>query len=1057
MARLPRVAALVVAVAGLVAAVYAQLQLVGGVEAARWGLLAAAVATAVASWASLRGRPASLWREAPRLAEVVAVGGLLAAGIWLRVVGFDRVPSGMNHDAAWNGMYATAIRSGAEYTPYVAAAWGRETLFMYLIAPFQEWLGISAAAVQAASIVAGVAALIPLYLLARDLFGRAAGLAALAFFAASGWHWVFSEVGWRCITVPPLETLALLFLWRSLERGGWARWLGAGAFAAASIYTYNAGRIVPAMVAVLALWYLAFHRDRWRSILGGGGLAAAAFAAVGGPMLWYAANNWAKFQGRAAHLLDQSQRQTGLAENLWSALWMFNLSANGNDFFLAEPLLETLAAALFVIGLAVLALRIRRPEAQFVLVGFAMALVPGLLSFPNGNRCITAMPFVYVTVGLAAAQLARSFSSLLRAGAARWVAVALLTLAFASAFYATYTAYVGARRLPLHGVSADATAAGEFLGRFGEDYRAYAVSGAWPRYTLLYLGYTHGDPLEPDIVLGRTFAEIERQLSRYGRKGVVLVGDLSPAGEEARRGIKTIFADAREEPVPAARLGGQVVARAVVVEPREAVRTAPWSNRTRVLAVGPGVDGGAAGAHCTAPRSTESGFSVRFRIMVPEQPAAGGGRFELLSACPAPSAAARFSISGKGLVLDAPTGVVLVEPSDLQVGRWYDLGMAIDRTGRTRVLVDGKVVDLGPWHERPARIAGFAVGVSGAADGMPKLYVDDFATIRENVPPESPWWQVEPREGDLKTEIETFEGLPVGDLAGRPGWHGGDLRWAVRSGPAGPGAGDEETTNAFDGGHGTSPGKFDEPMGVGIDRHGNIYVSERLNHRVQKFSADGTYVGEWGVLGSAPGEFREPLDLAVDGDRVYVMDTWNTRLQVFDLTGNYLFQIGPDPEIGKPRGIFVRDGRIYLANSGRDNILVYDTDGKAVAKFPPPEGSTLQQVVDLVVDSKGRIYVNNSQGGRIEIFSASGERLGALPVADWDAESLKEFYMAIDGDDVIYISDWGLSRVRRMRTDGTELPAIGPKMNRPSGLALFGNRLIVAARGDNALRAIDVP
>src|SRR5690606_7557710 len=138
----------------------------------------------------------------------------------------------------------------------------------------------------------------------------------------------------------------------------------------------------------------------------------------------------------------------------------------------------------------------------------------------------------------------------------------------------------------------------------------------------------------------------------------------------------------------------------------------------------------------------------------------------------------------------------------------------------------------------------------------------------------------------------------------------------------------------------------------------------------------------------------------------YVMDTWNTRLQVFDLTGNYLFQIGPDPVLGKPRGITVRDGLVYIANSGPDNILVYDTAGKPLAKFPPPETSTLKQIVDLVVDSQGRIYVNNSQENRIEIYSPEGERLGAIDVAGWATPNLKEFYMAIDADDVIHVGDW---------------------------------------------------
>ncbi len=1050
--------AIAVVLSGLGAAGYGQrlLGVPGGGGNAVWllfaGVVSAALATILARWRASD----VVWADAPGYVEVASVTVLFVVGAWIRIAGFDRIPAGMNHDAAWNGMYATSLRFGAEFSPYAAAAWGRETLFMYSIAPFQSWLGGSAAAVEAASIAAGLAALIPLYLLARDLFGRFAGIAALGFFSVSGWHWVFSQAGWRCITVPPLETLALFFLWRSLRRGGAALWLCCGAFAGASIYTYNAARIVPPMIGVLALWYLALHRDRWRSILRGGTLAALSFLAVGGSMLWYAANNWVKFQGRAAHLLDQSQREIGLIENLSSAFWMFNFSGNGNDFFVQEPLLEPLAGVLFLFGLALLIGRIGRTSAQFVLGGFLLSLIPGLLSFPNGNRCITAMPFVYVTVGYGAAELARLLGSAFRGGAVRWVSGVVVLACLVQATAATYANYLGTGRRQIRGFSPEATAVGEYLGRFGEDYRVYAVSGSWPRYTLSYLGFTHGDPLEPEIVIGRSFKEVENQLSRFGRKGLVLVGDLSATGAEAREGIKQIFADAREESVRASRLGGAEVARAVIVEPRQAVRTAPWSNRSRVLAVFPGDREGGKGVRCVDARPTAGGFSARVRMMVPDAAPAAGGFVGISGSCRRAESALRFTYSTEGLVVDGPTRRILVEPSALQSGRWHDLGLSVDAQGKLAVMIDGETVELGAWVDRPDEIGGFVVSASGQGGGSPTLYVDDFATIAEVVPADNTWWQVASPANESRTRLESFEGLPVGDLSGRPGWHGDGVSWEIRPGPAGSGPAAVVATNGFDGGRGRSPGKFDEPMGVGMDTAGNIYVCERLNHRMQKFAPDGTFLGEWGVLGAEPGEFREPLDVSVVGERVYVMDTWNTRLQVFDLTGNYLFQIGPDPEIGKPRGIFVRGDRIYLANSGRDNILVFDHEGALLAKFPPPGTSTLEQIVDLVVDSQGRIYVNNSQVGRLEVFSAEGERVGTIAVPGWDASSLKEFYMAIDADDVIYVTDWNIGRVRRFRTDGSELPPIGPRMSRPSGLAVQGDRVVVAARGDNALRVVEL-
>ena len=132
--------------------------------------------------------------------EWLAVGVLVGVGVLFRFIHFSTVPEGMNHDAAWYGMYAIYINQGAPYTPYVAAGFGRETMYMYIVSPFVGWLGNTQEAIQLASTLCGVAALVPLYLLARAMFGTRVALIALAFLAVSGWHGVFSRVGWRVIT-----------------------------------------------------------------------------------------------------------------------------------------------------------------------------------------------------------------------------------------------------------------------------------------------------------------------------------------------------------------------------------------------------------------------------------------------------------------------------------------------------------------------------------------------------------------------------------------------------------------------------------------------------------------------------------------------------------------------------------------------------------------------------------------------------------------------------------------------------------------------------------------
>src|SRR5215831_17007555 len=137
-----------------------------------WVLLAALLALC-ALWMVAERSAAPGAADRPPLGgrrEWLAVGALCALGIACRIVHFSSVPGGMNHDAAFNGMYALGVLQGAPYTPYISAAWGRETLFMYLCTPLVAWLGNVPEPIQIAATLVAVATLPVFYLFARALF-----------------------------------------------------------------------------------------------------------------------------------------------------------------------------------------------------------------------------------------------------------------------------------------------------------------------------------------------------------------------------------------------------------------------------------------------------------------------------------------------------------------------------------------------------------------------------------------------------------------------------------------------------------------------------------------------------------------------------------------------------------------------------------------------------------------------------------------------------------------------------------------------------------------------
>jgi DNA-binding beta-propeller fold protein YncE len=91
----------------------------------------------------------------------------------------------------------------------------------------------------------------------------------------------------------------------------------------------------------------------------------------------------------------------------------------------------------------------------------------------------------------------------------------------------------------------------------------------------------------------------------------------------------------------------------------------------------------------------------------------------------------------------------------------------------------------------------------------------------------------------------------------------------------------------------TTPGDFGAPQGVAVDKDGNVYVTDTLNNRVEIFDADGAFISQFGKQGDGPGYFARPKGIAIDGDgHIWVADQMQDRLQVFNREGRLLTFVG---------------------------------------------------------------------------------------------------------------------------------------------------------------------
>ena len=93
---------------------------------------------------------------------------------------------------------------------------------------------------------------------------------------------------------------------------------------------------------------------------------------------------------------------------------------------------------------------------------------------------------------------------------------------------------------------------------------------------------------------------------------------------------------------------------------------------------------------------------------------------------------------------------------------------------------------------------------------------------------------------------------------------------------------------------GASEGTFRFPTHLTIDDHGNLFVTDFLNFRVQKFDVDGNFVRIIGEPGDFPGAMPRPKGIDVDRDgHLYAVDSAFEIVQIFDIeTGNALMPFG---------------------------------------------------------------------------------------------------------------------------------------------------------------------
>lgn len=176
---------------------------------------------------------------------------------------------------------------------------------------------------------------------------------------------------------------------------------------------------------------------------------------------------------------------------------------------------------------------------------------------------------------------------------------------------------------------------------------------------------------------------------------------------------------------------------------------------------------------------------------------------------------------------------------------------------------------------------------------------------------------------------------------------------------------------------------LERPAGIAIDRaRDRIYVADTghtksQEHTVKVFSTDGALIGKiGGAKGDEHGHFLFPTYLTVDREgNLYVTDTLNSRVQVFDPEGKYLKSVGQRGNawgmFDKPKGVALDSfGNLYVADSGWSNVQIFNQKDQVLLFFGGrgPIPGMMRNPTAIAIDQTNHIYVADYLNHRIDLY-----------------------------------------------------------------------------------------
>ena len=192
--------------------------------------------------------------------------------------------------------------------------------------------------------------------------------------------------------------------------------------------------------------------------------------------------------------------------------------------------------------------------------------------------------------------------------------------------------------------------------------------------------------------------------------------------------------------------------------------------------------------------------------------------------------------------------------------------------------------------------------------------------------------------------------------------------------------------NKFAGGATGGPAELGAPRQFAYGPGGNVFVADTANDRVAVFDASGNYLRQFGSSGSGQGQFEFPWGIGVAGNDVFVSDYNRDCVLKFRAdTGAFVSEWGKggpptcsgdhgsaDGEFSSPSGIAVGPDALFVDDFSNDRIQKFSFGGSFLGKVSDPDGSgNFGSVVDMAADGDNTLWATTNGAAVLKMNQAS--------------------------------------------------------------------------------------